>query len=213
MSKYGLQVNNNGQSEYLSTLESFVLLNKINNISAGYHSTGIPDTESPPLVFCRCTSVLDVIPVSLTVEKNGGFWSVKCLQNNSNQFNLYVFVRVSYYSRVKKMKWGIQIFKDGELIQESGSFPLKLKLKTGFSKPTLMGNPVEVNVQCAALCRIVGYYSIPTSPYQHAVIQVGICGSGGKISPARWQLTVLPGAASDSSVDDVVQYIDILDYQ
>ncbi|MEQ5350153.1 hypothetical protein ACNARU_18065 [Proteus sp. WDL240414] len=54
---------------------------------------------------------------------------------------------------------------------------------------------------------------ISTPRYQHAVIEVGSCGSGTKIVPMRWQLTVLLGASANSSTDDVVQYIDIKDYQ
>ncbi|EMY6208603.1 TPA: hypothetical protein ACQFK6_002579 [Proteus mirabilis] len=54
---------------------------------------------------------------------------------------------------------------------------------------------------------------ISTHRYQHAVIEVGSCGSGTKIVPMRWQLTVLLGSSANSSTDDMVQYIDIKDYQ
>ncbi|KGA89897.1 hypothetical protein DR94_1229 [Proteus mirabilis] len=54
---------------------------------------------------------------------------------------------------------------------------------------------------------------ISTPRYQHAVIEVGSYGSGVKIAPMRWQLTVLLGPSVNSSTDDVVQYIDINEYQ
>lgn len=54
---------------------------------------------------------------------------------------------------------------------------------------------------------------ISTPRYQHAVIEVGSYGLGIKIVPMRWQLTVLLGPSANSSTDDVVQYIDINEYQ
>lgn len=213
MSKYGLKVFNGKNAEYLSTLESFVFFKRINNIKKGNYNTGIKETDDPPMIFSRCSAIQSVIPASISVIKKDGYWNITCQQNGDVLFECYLFVRASYYNKVKSQKWGIQIFNNDKLLQVSGARPLRIQSITGFSNGRPIGNELSVGIQCASLCRVVGYYSTPTSPYQHAVIEVGSCGSGTKIVPMRWQLTVLPGASANSSTDDVVQYINIKHYQ
>ena len=203
--RYGAQVYNNGTEEILSPYESSVFYKRM-RITPGVTRLFPRTDQSTPLIFIRAVSFTGVSLNGLcdvTVVNN--YWCVDLKGDPGMPFDIYIFVKSSYYVSVFPQKWGIRIYNNGLLTHASSQRPLRILTGNNFNSQS---GQADTGVPCAVLISTLGILGLQDD-HGGKTVRITGCGAGNK---AIWNSMIVAGQMSSTNIGSQYFYIDTREY-
>ncbi|HHQ6611344.1 TPA: hypothetical protein ACSTL2_001711 [Morganella morganii] len=210
MTQYGLKaVDNNGNSLFMATNESYVFLKSVKINGSGVIVTGISTSESPPMVFSRVSSFDYNDSQNIIITNGDGEYKIQCNMPQSITSEHFIFVTSSKHNQIHPRKWGVKIFdENGRLSHASSMTPLSINRTAGYSN----NSNINVGVPCACLVRIQGFFVVQ-SPQNNGFMTYRSMALGVGNTIRSGNQIIGRGGSPQGAIDPVVHYIDTRNYK